>query len=99
MRRAPRSSSSRTATQQAPRVRSKERRPVGALAITEQVRSALRECDRIAAMANDPRGYARWLYAELHAMDDAHVETIVIEDVPHDAAWDGVRDRLTRASR
>ena len=77
----------------------KARGPVGALAITEQVRSALRECDRIAAMANDPRGYARWLYAELHAMDDAHVATIVIEDVPHDAAWDGVRDRLTRASR
>jgi len=77
----------------------KARGPVGALAITEPVRSAVRECDRIAAMDDDPRGYARWLYAELHAMDDAHVETIVVEDVPRDAAWDGVRDRIVRASR
>ena len=73
--------------------------PVGVMAIREDVRRAVSGAARIAAMDDDPRGYARWLYAELHAMDDAHVATIVVEDVPSDAAWDGVRDRIVRASR
>jgi L-threonylcarbamoyladenylate synthase len=72
---------------------------IGALAITQAVRNAASACVRVAAMADNPRDYARWLYAELHAMDDAHVATIVIEDVPSEAAWDGVRDRVLRASR
>ena len=72
---------------------------IGALAITQAVRNAASACVRVAAMADNPRDYARWLYAELHAMDDAHLATIVIEDVPSEAAWDGVRDRVLRASR
>jgi L-threonylcarbamoyladenylate synthase len=71
---------------------------IGALAITEAVRNAAIACIRIAAMADNPRDYARWLYAELHAMDDAHVARIVIEAAPSDGAWDGVRDRVQRAS-
>lgn len=71
---------------------------IGALAITPSVRNAASGCVRVAEMADNPRDYARWLYAELHAMDDAHVAMIVIEAVPSDSAWDGVRDRVQRAS-
>jgi L-threonylcarbamoyladenylate synthase len=46
----------------------------------------------------DPAGYARELYAALHALDDADCDLIVIEAVPRDPSWDGVRDRLTRAA-
>ncbi len=73
--------------------------PVGAMAISENVRAAVAGAARVAEMDDDPRGYARWLYAALHAMDDDQIATIVVEDVPKDAAWDGVRDRLARASR
>ena len=72
--------------------------PVGAMAISENVRAAVAGAARVAEMDNEPRGYARWLYAALHAMDDEQIATIVVEDVPKDAAWDGVRDRLSRAS-
>ncbi len=44
-------------------------------------------------------GYARDLYAALHALDDAACDVIVIaEPHPHDPAWAAVRDRLRRAA-
>lgn len=43
-------------------------------------------------------GYARLLYAALHAMDDAGCDVILVEDVPGDGAWAAVRDRLRRAA-
>ncbi|HVF85186.1 MAG TPA: L-threonylcarbamoyladenylate synthase [Abditibacteriaceae bacterium] len=49
-------------------------------------------------MPNDAPAYARELYAYLHALDDAGCSVVFVEDVPPDCAWDGVRDRLQRAS-
>jgi len=46
----------------------------------------------------DALGYAAALYEALHAADDAGCASVVIEMVPARAAWDGVRDRLTRAA-
>ncbi|MEQ1731483.1 MAG: Sua5 family C-terminal domain-containing protein, partial [Vicinamibacterales bacterium] len=70
---------------------------VAALAIGERVCAAAAPALCV-TMPDDPHGYARWLYAELHAMDDRAIARLVIEDVPAGAAWDGVRDRLARAS-
>ena len=49
-------------------------------------------------LSNEPTGYARELYAALHAMDDAQVELILIEEPPAVAAWSAVRDRLSRVT-
>jgi L-threonylcarbamoyladenylate synthase len=49
-------------------------------------------------MPDDPAGYARALYAALHQLDDLGCDTIVIELVPDDILWAGVRDRLLRAA-
>lgn len=46
----------------------------------------------------DSEGYARALYAALRELDAAHADTLLIEDVPDTAAWQAVRDRLTRAT-
>lgn len=45
-----------------------------------------------------PRSFARALYAVFHAMEDAGVAHLIIEDVPPESAWNGVRDRLHRAA-
>ena len=50
-------------------------------------------------MPSSPAAYAQRLYETLHALDDAGCELIVIERVPDDAQWAGVRDRLERAAR
>lgn len=52
----------------------------------------------VEAMPDDPAAYARRLYAVLHAMDARGVRRLLVERVPAGAAWDGVRDRLARAS-
>ncbi len=49
-------------------------------------------------MPDDAAACAQQLFATLHAFDDAKVKLIWIEAPPNDAAWDGVRDRLMRAS-
>lgn len=51
-------------------------------------------------MPEAPAAYARALYRALHDADVAGVPLLVVELPPaDDPAWDGVRDRLTRASR
>ncbi|HRQ78618.1 MAG TPA: L-threonylcarbamoyladenylate synthase [Gemmatimonadaceae bacterium] len=45
-----------------------------------------------------PGGYASALYDALHDADAAGCTALVIEDVPADAAWDAIRDRLARAA-
>lgn len=45
-----------------------------------------------------PDGYANALYDALHDADTAGCSVLLIEDVPADAAWDAIRDRLTRAA-
>jgi L-threonylcarbamoyladenylate synthase len=47
----------------------------------------------------DPDGYARGLYAALHRLDDLGCAIVVVERVPPGPEWDGVRDRLERATR
>ncbi|MBY0489286.1 MAG: threonylcarbamoyl-AMP synthase [Gemmatimonadaceae bacterium] len=51
-------------------------------------------------MPVDPVGYAQQLYAALHEADARQAALVVIEmPPPHESAWEGVRDRLTRAAR
>jgi L-threonylcarbamoyladenylate synthase len=55
-------------------------------------------CARLSVIPHDPIAYARALYAELHRCDEAGAETIVVEAPPATREWDGIRDRLRRAS-
>jgi L-threonylcarbamoyladenylate synthase len=50
------------------------------------------------AMPTDPRVCAHDLFAVLRAFDAQGVDEIWVEQPPEGAAWDGVRDRLTRAA-
>jgi L-threonylcarbamoyladenylate synthase len=52
----------------------------------------------VAIMPRDAAAYARELYAELHRLDDAGCHIILAEHVPDEPDWEGVRDRLRRAS-
>lgn len=52
----------------------------------------------VSVIPRDPHAFARALYAELHACDDAGAEVIVIEALPATPEWSGLRDRLQRAS-
>jgi hypothetical protein len=49
-------------------------------------------------MPADPAGYARSLYATLHALDERQLDRIVADPPPDAAAWQAVRDRLFRAA-
>jgi L-threonylcarbamoyladenylate synthase len=51
---------------------------------------------QVAASA-DPRDYARDLYSNLHALDAAEVERIVVAAPPRGADWSAIHDRLKRA--
>jgi len=42
--------------------------------------------------------YAHDLYANLRRLDAANADAILIEDVPDNAEWMAVRDRLSRAT-
>jgi L-threonylcarbamoyladenylate synthase len=46
----------------------------------------------------EPEAFARALYAELHRSDQAGARLIVVEEVPVSGDWDGIADRLRRAS-
>ena len=50
------------------------------------------------AMPSDPQRCAHELFAVLRAFDAQGVAEIWVEHPPQGAAWDGVRDRLTRAA-
>jgi L-threonylcarbamoyladenylate synthase len=50
------------------------------------------------AMPGDAAACAHELFARLHELDAAGVDEIWVETPPVDATWDGVRDRLQRAS-
>ena len=68
---------------------------LGVITISQQIPSAAHHHVRMSA---DAREYARDLYAALHRMDDAGCGAILVERVPTDPAWAGVRDRLQRAA-
>jgi L-threonylcarbamoyladenylate synthase len=48
-------------------------------------------------MPRNPQAYAQRLYAALRELDSAGCERILVEAPPDSAAWNAVRDRLTRA--
>ena len=50
-------------------------------------------------MPRDAAAYARRLYAELHALDEAGCELVLVERVPSGTEWAGLLDRLERAAR
>ena len=85
---------------------------IGAGSLDETVGRESRDGKRLVVMARSdyrtslcavrqmpaaPADYARALYATLHQLDREGVEVIIVEPVPDDDAWAGVRYRLTRA--
>ena len=50
-------------------------------------------------MPESAADYARQLYGMLHRADAEGYDVVIVESVPATPAWDGVRDRLTRAER
>jgi L-threonylcarbamoyladenylate synthase len=53
---------------------------------------------QISFIPDDPEAFARALYGYLHECDDRGGALVVIEKLPTGSAWDGIRDRLQRAS-
>jgi len=53
---------------------------------------------RMIEMPSDPRQYATQLYAELHKADSEGWEWIAVEKPPETPEWEGILDRLRRAS-
>lgn len=53
---------------------------------------------RIIGMPDNPRQYAAQLYAELHKADAEGWDWIAVEKPPETAEWEGILDRLRRAS-
>ena len=53
----------------------------------------------VVPMPADPAGYARQLFATLHALDQRQLDRIVVDPPPPDEAWQAVRDRLARAAQ
>jgi L-threonylcarbamoyladenylate synthase len=52
---------------------------------------------RVGLIPHDAEAFARALYAELHACDDAGARWIVVEAPPDSPEWRGIADRLARA--
>jgi len=72
------------------------RGPVAVLALRAQAPDSGAAQWRIAP--NDARAYAHDLYAALRSFERSGCALIVVEAPPEGAAWDAVRDRLTRAA-
>ena len=53
---------------------------------------------RVSVIPHDAEAFARALYAELHACDEAGAELIVVEEPPDGLEWAAVTDRLRRAA-
>ena len=53
---------------------------------------------RVSVIPHDAEAFARALYAELHACDEAGAELIVVEAPPDLPEWSGIADRLKRAA-
>ncbi|MFM7331202.1 MAG: Sua5 family C-terminal domain-containing protein, partial [Brachymonas sp.] len=69
--------------------------------IAVYARSALKIASNsliVRRMPDDALATAQQLFAVLREFDASEVKLIWVENVPSDSAWDGVRDRLQRAS-
>ncbi|MEB3197481.1 MAG: L-threonylcarbamoyladenylate synthase [Candidatus Sericytochromatia bacterium] len=49
-------------------------------------------------LPGEPEGYARLLYATLHALNQTDATIILVQAPPQTAAWSAVQDRLRRAA-
>jgi len=54
--------------------------------------------DSLIVAPADADQYARLLYEQLRRFDALKLDRIFVETVPSGSSWDGVRDRLQRAS-
>jgi L-threonylcarbamoyladenylate synthase len=52
---------------------------------------------RVSVIPHDAEAFARAIYAELHACDDAGAEWILVESPPEGPEWRAIADRLRRA--
>lgn len=52
----------------------------------------------VSLLPKNADAYAQSLFAQLHACDNAGSEIILVQAPPEDAEWDGIWDRLKRAS-
>lgn len=52
----------------------------------------------VRALGTEPKRYGAGLYDALHAADAADCEALLVEQPPDTAAWDAIRDRLSRAA-
>jgi L-threonylcarbamoyladenylate synthase len=52
----------------------------------------------VVPMPDDPAGFARVLYATLHALDRRDLDRIIVDPLPPTEAWRAIRDRLLRAA-
>ena len=75
------------------RARAQNAGPVGAMTFDPL------DVDVPTPMPRDPAGYARMLYATLHALDDAGCALVLVERPPDGPAWAAIHDRLTRAAQ
>ena len=86
----------------------------GSTEVTRVAERELSERVRVVALARSPvsvpdltvwpmpesaADYARVLYGMLHRADAEGYDVVIVESVPATPAWDGVRDRLSRAAR
>jgi len=55
-------------------------------------------CEAFIVAPENAEAYAQMLYDSLRKMDQLALHKILVEAVPTGAAWDGLRDRLARAS-
>jgi L-threonylcarbamoyladenylate synthase len=53
---------------------------------------------RVSVIPHDAEAFARAIYAELHACDDAGAERIIVEALPETSEWEAIADRLKRAA-
>jgi L-threonylcarbamoyladenylate synthase len=53
---------------------------------------------RVSVIPHDAEAFARALYAELHACDEAGAESIIVESPPDGPEWLAIADRLKRAA-
>ena len=52
----------------------------------------------VSVIPHDAEAFARAIYSELHRCDEAAVEWIIVESPPAAPEWEGIADRLRRAS-
>ena len=53
---------------------------------------------RVSVIPHDAEAFARAIYGEFHQCDEAGAELIVVESPPETSEWEGIIDRLKRAS-